>query len=100
MCRCTSISWSPVRVMSDIERLERLCTACLQEGIDVQIRATGQSMQPTICDGVLIRIRAIDSADVRSGDIILYRKGKGVIAHRGGGVDPPSLATGWIYDAR
>lgn len=68
--------------MSDSERLERLCTACLQEGLDVQMRVTGQSMQPTICDGALIRVRAIDPADVRSGDIILYRKGRGVTAHR------------------
>ncbi len=72
--------------MSDIERLERLCVACLQEGLDVHIRATGHSMKPTICDGALIRVRAMDPADLRSGDIILYRKancvGSGIIAHR------------------
>ncbi len=80
--KCPSMSWSSDRAMSDSERLERLCTACLEEGLDVQIRATGLSMQPTISDGALIRIQAIDPADVRSGDIILYRKGRGVIAHR------------------
>lgn len=68
--------------MSDSERLEQLCTACLQAGLEVQMRATGQSMQPAIDDGARIRIRAIDPAEVRPGDVILYRKGRGVIAHR------------------
>ncbi len=39
-------------------------------------------MQPAIRDGALIRVKPIAPAKIRFGDIILYRREGGVIAHR------------------
>ncbi|ETW98268.1 MAG: hypothetical protein ETSY1_19425, partial [Candidatus Entotheonella factor] len=71
-----------VALMSDRQRLAHLCTACLQNGLDVQMRAFGQSMQPSIRDGALIRVQPVTPVQVRCGDIILYCREGGVIAHR------------------
>jgi len=39
-------------------------------------------MQPTILDGDLITVEAVSLADIKWGDIILYRSDMGVTAHR------------------
>lgn len=54
----------------------------LASGCRLRFRATGRSMQPAISDGEMITVEPVSVADVRRGDIVLYRTQKCVIAHR------------------
>lgn len=54
----------------------------LTRGYKVRFRAPGMSMYPTILDGEVITVEPIAPSDVRRRDIILYRAGKKLIAHR------------------
>jgi len=54
----------------------------LRRGYQVQFRAAGASMQPTIEDGELITVAPVEPAAVKRGDILLYQGVRGVIAHR------------------
>ncbi len=59
-----------------------LSAELLNRGYGVRFRAPGKSMHPTILDGDLITVEPVAPAAVKQGDIILYRLGRGVIAHR------------------
>jgi hypothetical protein len=54
----------------------------LSHGYRVRFRATGRSMLPTIHDGDGIVVESIDSGAIRTGDILLYRSPRGLLAHR------------------
>jgi Peptidase S24-like len=54
----------------------------LASGCRLRFRATGRSMHPAIAEGEMITVERISVDDVRSGDIVLYRTQKCVIAHR------------------
>ena len=54
----------------------------LERGHEVRLRAPGWSMHPTIKDGALLTVVPISPADIRKGDIIFYRSGINVFAHR------------------
>jgi signal peptidase I len=54
----------------------------LMSGQQVRFPAPGKSMQPTIRDGEVVTVEPLSPSDVRKGDIILYRRGEGLIAHR------------------
>jgi len=54
----------------------------LSRGYRVRFKAEGKSMQPTIRDGESITVQPMEPSDVKRGDIILYRSGGAVIAHR------------------
>jgi signal peptidase I len=54
----------------------------LGRGHRVLFRANGKSMHPTIKDGETVTIEPVETSDVKRGDIILYRRGLSVIAHR------------------
>ena len=54
----------------------------LSRGYSVRFRPGGHSMSPTIRDGEAVTVEPIDARDVRRGDIILYRHGRKVTAHR------------------
>jgi signal peptidase I len=54
----------------------------LGRGHSVRFRAKGGSMHPTIREGEAITVAPARPAAIRRGDVILYRVGGGVIAHR------------------
>jgi len=54
----------------------------LRRGHSVRFRAKGGSMHPTIREGEAITVAPARPAAIRRGDVILYRVGRGVIAHR------------------
>jgi signal peptidase I len=54
----------------------------LDEGYGVRFRADGTSMQPTIEDGDAITVASVALTDIKRGDILVYRCGRRIIAHR------------------
>lgn len=54
----------------------------LEGGHSIRFRAPGRSMLPTIKEGEAITVEPVELSAVRTGDIILYRNGNSVIAHR------------------
>jgi signal peptidase I len=54
----------------------------LRRGHSVRFRASGGSMHPTIREGEAITVARVQPAEIQRGDVILYRVGRGVIAHR------------------
>ena len=54
----------------------------LSRGHSVRFRAKGGSMRPTIREGEAITVAPAPPAEIRRGDVILYRSARGVIAHR------------------
>jgi signal peptidase I len=54
----------------------------LRRGHSVRFRASGGSMHPTIREGEAITVARARPAEIRRGEVILYRLGRGVIAHR------------------
>src|SRR5437899_11593258 len=61
-----------------IETLEDL----LGRGHAVRFRADGWSMHPTIRYGEIISVEPLGDSAIRSGEILLYRRARGTIAHR------------------
>lgn len=57
-------------------------TDLLRRGHSVRFRARGGSMHPTIREGEAITVAPARPVGIRRGDVILYRVGRGVIAHR------------------
>lgn len=58
-----------------------VCLALLREGQSVRFRAAGLSMAPSIRDGDWITVAPLTTA-VRRGDVLLYRTGGRLTAHR------------------
>ena len=54
----------------------------LSRGVQVRFRALGSSMHPTARSGELVGVEPLGRRDARPGDILLYRAGLGVFAHR------------------
>jgi len=54
----------------------------LSRGVQVRFRVFGWSMHPAIRSGDLISVAAIEPSDAARGDILLYRAGLRVVAHR------------------
>lgn len=54
----------------------------LTRGYGVRFHATGSSMHPTIRDGEPITVVVTEPSEISRGDIVLYRRGRCVIAHR------------------
>jgi hypothetical protein len=54
----------------------------LKRGYSVRFRPDGLSMSPTIISGEAVTIEPVKAAEVRRGEIILYRSERGFIAHR------------------
>ena len=59
-----------------------LSTKLLSRGKRVRFRAPGRSMYPTIRENEAITVEPIKPRDVKVGDIILFRSGESVVAHR------------------
>ncbi|OFV81495.1 MAG: signal peptidase I [Acidobacteria bacterium RBG_13_68_16] len=54
----------------------------LRRGHSVRFRAKGGSMHPTIREGEAITVAPARPDAIKRGDVVLYRSGRGVIAHR------------------
>jgi signal peptidase I len=52
------------------------------DGLSVRFRACGDSMSPTILNGDVITVAPVAVHEVASDDILLYRDGDRVLAHR------------------
>ncbi len=59
-----------------------LSAALLRCGHSVRFHAEGQSMQPTIRAGEAITVAPVMPAQIKRGDIVLYRSARSVTAHR------------------
>ncbi|MGD9040866.1 MAG: S24 family peptidase [Desulfobacteraceae bacterium] len=59
-----------------------LSTELLGRGKRVRFRAPGRSMYPTIRENEAITVEPIKPRHVKVGDIILFRSGESVVAHR------------------
>jgi signal peptidase I len=59
-----------------------MSTELLQGGQTIRFCAHGMSMRPTIQHGDFVTVEPIEASEVRRGDILLYRDGNHVIAHR------------------
>ncbi len=53
-----------------------------ESGIAVRLRLYGQSMYPLLRDGDLVDIVPISPKQVRIGDIVFFRSGRRLLAHR------------------
>ena len=51
-------------------------------GLSIRFRACGDSMYPTILNGDVITVAPVAAHEVAPGDILLYRDGHRVLAHR------------------
>lgn len=58
----------------------------LSTGCSLRFRASGRSMYPTIRHGEMVTVVPVAPAEIKRGDIVLYRSERGVIAHRVEGV--------------
>jgi len=54
----------------------------VRDGRTFEVRLTGTSMGRTIPDGSLVRVEPVAFHDVRRGDVIAFRDGDRVVAHR------------------
>jgi hypothetical protein len=59
-----------------------LSAGLLHQGQSVRFCASGQSMHPTIKEGEIITVVPVAVCDIRRGDILFYKLGKKVVAHR------------------
>ena len=69
-------------MIEEVKMFPELISEVLARGHHVRFRAPGRSMYPTIREGETITVQPVSSSAVRTGDIILYRWEKAVIAHR------------------
>jgi hypothetical protein len=67
--------------MSRSAAFEEVCVALLAEGRSIRFRAAGLSMEPSIREGDLITVAPL-AGQVRRGDVLLYRAGQRLLAHR------------------
>src|SRR5574337_1632039 len=63
-------------------RFVYVTTKLLREGYSVRFQAKGASMFPTIDDSETVVVEPVAPSHVKRGDIILYRRHGGMIAHR------------------
>lgn len=59
-----------------------LVASVVESGLSVRFRACGDSMSPTILSGDVITVTPVALDQVATGDILLYRDGDRVLAHR------------------
>jgi hypothetical protein len=59
-----------------------VCSDLLSQGFSVTFRAPGWSMHPTIRDGEIITAEPVAPAQVKRGEVVLYRVGEALLAHR------------------
>jgi signal peptidase I len=72
--------------MRDSEIFSAVIGHALASGTAVQFRAEGESMYPTIRDGETVTVAPVSPASLARGDVVLFRHGRRVLAHRVVGV--------------
>src|SRR6185295_9848523 len=63
-------------------RFAALAEHVVGTGMSIRFRASGDSMYPAILNGDVITVSPVASGDIARGDILLYRDGDRVLAHR------------------
>jgi hypothetical protein len=71
-----------IACVPDALRFIHVIEDLLRGGHPVRFRAPGWSMHPTIRNGDAITVAPLGHAPVRVGEVVLYRRGSGAIAHR------------------
>jgi signal peptidase I len=51
-------------------------------GMEFRFQAKGRSMWPTIRDGDVLQVRSASFEKLRAGDVVLFKSGNGLRAHR------------------
>ena len=74
-------------------RFENTVIDLLHRGLDVRFRAKGASMHPTIRCGEPLYVEAVETADLRCGDVVLARHARGLTAHRIVRIDGARITT-------
>ncbi len=77
----SSYTFSNTEAISMSDHLN-IIEGLLRQQTPVSFRAGGPSMNPTIRDGELVRIRPLRPGDLRPGLIALYRKNGRLVLHR------------------
>jgi hypothetical protein len=78
------------------DRLVEMVQATFARGGTVKFQARGRSMEPTVGDGALVAIAAIERAPIRVGDVVLCRgNGDSLVLHR-----LVRLESGWYLSVR
>lgn len=70
------------RVRRTVEDIVTLSERLLQRGLHVRINAGGQSMFPYLRPGDLLEVEPAKLLELKPGDIVVFRRGKNLIAHR------------------
>ena len=70
------------RLQRDTAAFLEISADLLNAGYAVRFCASGGSMRPAIVDGDTIIVESVDPADVRAGDILLFRQRQRPLAHR------------------
>lgn len=68
--------------MSLPRRFAEVTFDLLGSGQPVRFVVRGRSMHPALRDGEMVTVVPVEAAEVKVGDIILYRAGGGALAHR------------------
>jgi len=76
--------------MNRTDVLADVIASVLADGCHARLRVNGRSMTPTICDGDAL---ALAAPTVREGNIVLFRRGDRLIAHRIVEVVPAAAGT-------
>jgi hypothetical protein len=71
-----------IACVPDALRFIHVIEDLLRGGHPVRFRAPGWSMHPTIRNGDAITVVPLGHSPVRVGEVLLYRRGLGAIAHR------------------
>jgi signal peptidase I len=82
-----AISHQPSPIASNT--FAAIVESMVDSGLSVRFRACGDSMSPTILNGDIITVAPVALDDVATGDILLYRDGDRVLAHRLVGLTAP-----------
>lgn len=70
------------KTIPNIEVL-RLIEESIQEGNPVRLRVRGNSMSPTLLDGIdVVTLKPFEPGELKAGDVILFRYGEGFLLHR------------------
>lgn len=69
-------------MVCSVEVLEELAEELMRGGNEARFRVRGASMHPTIFDGDAVRIRSCSVENVKTGDVVLFRRGGILCLHR------------------
>ena len=68
--------------LTDAARFDDVARGLANSGRTFDIPITGQSMGRALPDGTLVRVALEDGSTAAVGDIVIFRKGKRLVAHR------------------